>query len=119
VLGLATADWAYGFHALAPVVYGSVALSALLGLALRKRRPAPLVGAASAAGSLLFFALTNFAVWALLGTYPHTPSGLARCYAAGLPFLWNGLVGDAAWSALFFGGFALASRAASARAEAA
>src|SRR5574341_897328 len=54
-VGLATGDWAYGFHTLAPVVYGSLALNALLGLALRGRRRALPIAAASAAGSLQFF----------------------------------------------------------------
>lgn len=118
-VGVAFADWSYGFHALAPAVYGSLALSVLLGLALRSRRRAPPIAAATAAGSLIFFAITNFAVWRTLGTYPPTAEGLARCYAAGLPFLWNGLLGDAAWSVLLFGGYALARRAAAAREQAA
>jgi hypothetical protein len=113
-VGLASGDWSYGFHALAPVVYGSFALNVLLGLALRSRRRAAPVAAATVAGSLGFFLITNFAVWLVLGTYPRTPEGLALCYAAGLPFLWNGLLGDAAWAALLFGGYALARRTASA-----
>jgi hypothetical protein len=96
------------------VVYASFALNVLLGLALRSRRRAAPVAAATVAGSLGFFLITNFAVWLLLGTYPRTPEGLALCYAAGLPFLWNGLLGDAAWAALLFGGYALARRTASA-----
>jgi hypothetical protein len=116
-VGFASGDGSYAFHALAPVVYGSLALNVLLGLALRARRRALPVAAASAAGSLAFYAITNFAVWLLLGTYPLTAEGLARCYAAGLPFLWNGLAGDAAWTALLFGGFALALRRAARAAE--
>jgi hypothetical protein len=103
-------DWSYGFHELAPVVYASVALCVLLGLALRGRRRALPIAAGTVAGSLLFFAITNFAVWWALGTYPPTAEGLAACYAAGLPFLVNGLLGDAAYAALLFGGLALVER---------
>lgn len=103
-------DWSYGFHALAPAVYGSVALCVLLGFALRGRRRALPIAAGTVAGSLLFFAITNFAVWWALGTYPPTAAGLALCYAAGLPFLANGLVADGAYALLLFGGLALAER---------
>jgi hypothetical protein len=74
------------------------------------------VAAATVTGSLLFFALTNFAVWLLLDAYPHTAGGLLRCYAAGLPFLASGLLGDAAYSVLFFGGLAWLERGAPAAA---
>jgi hypothetical protein len=103
-------DWSTSFHALAPAVYGSVALCVLLGFALRGRRRALPIAAGTVAGSLLFYLVTNFAVWWALGTYPPTAAGLALCYAAGLPFLGNGLVGDAAYAVLLFGGLALAER---------
>jgi len=109
-VGLLAGDWSYGFHALAPVVYGSFALNVLLGLALRSRRRVLPIGAATVAGAVAFYAITNFAVWLLLGTYPPTAQGLALCYAAGLPFLWNGLLGDAAYAALLFGGLAAVER---------
>jgi hypothetical protein len=104
VRGIATGDFAHGFHVLAPVVYGSWALSALLGRTLRGRPSAAAVAAASVAGSLLFFGLTNFAVWAVLGTYPRSGAGLAACYLAGLPLLARGLLGDLLCAGLLFGG---------------
>jgi hypothetical protein len=109
-VGLLRGDWSYGFHALAPVVYASVALCVLLGFALRGRRRALPIAAGSVAGAITFFLVTNFAVWWALGTYPPTPAGLALCYAAGLPFLANSLVGDAAYAVLLFGGLALVER---------
>jgi hypothetical protein len=57
-----------------------------------------------------FFLVTNFAVWAFLGSYKPSLSGLAACYAAGIPLFWNTLGGDAMYAALFFGGLALAER---------
>jgi hypothetical protein len=58
-----------------------------LGTRLRENaRPLPILGAALA-GSVSFFLLSNFAVWAAWGDlYPMTFSGLMACYAAGLPF---------------------------------
>jgi hypothetical protein len=54
--------------------------------------------------------ITNFAVWWLLNSYPKTAAGLAACYLAGLPLFSNTLAGDAFYSTLFFGAFALAER---------
>ena len=65
------------------------------------------VGTASLAGSLLFFVVTNFAVWATGRLYPLTGSGLAVCYAAAIPFFRNSLLGDIAFTTILFGGMAL------------
>ena len=67
------------------------------------------LGSASFLGSLQFFLVTNFGVWAFLGTYPHTIAGISACYLAGLPLFLNTLAGDFAYAALLFGAFALAS----------
>lgn len=92
-----------GLHALMPAVYGAFALTVLLGFALREKEGALRVAGASVAGSILFFAVTNFAVWAQLGTYLPTLEGLAACYAAGLPHFKNTLLGDLMYSTLLFG----------------
>jgi hypothetical protein len=44
------------------------------------------------------------------GTYPKTLAGLATCYAAALPFFERTLLGDVFYTAVMFGGFALAER---------
>ncbi|MEN8158702.1 MAG: DUF6580 family putative transport protein [Myxococcota bacterium] len=103
-------DASRAFHTLMPAVYACFASSVLLGLWLRRRSGARPIAAATVAGSLLFFLVTNFAVWALLGTYPPTLEGLWLCYAAGLPYLGNGLLGDALWATLLFAGAAWAER---------
>ena len=61
--------------------------------------------------SLLFFAVTNLAVWAFSAMYPHTAAGLAACYAAALPFLPQTVIGDLFWAAVLFGGCALVQMA--------
>lgn len=61
-------------------------------------------------GALQFFLITNFGVWAIATTYPHTLVGLVTCYIAGVPFFGNTLAGDAFYAVLFFGGFALLER---------
>jgi hypothetical protein len=101
-------DLFVGIHSLIPVVYASFLLSVLIGTWLANRRGVLRIGGAVFLGALQFFLVTNFAVWQLFGTYPHTPAGLAACYIAGLPFFGNTLTGDALYATLFFGSFALA-----------
>jgi hypothetical protein len=74
------------------------------------KRVWPQIPAATLLGSLQFFLITNFGVWAFLNTYPRTGAGLAACYIAGIPYFWNTLAGDAVYSTLLFGAFALAER---------
>jgi len=110
LLALFAGDIFIGFHKLMPVVYASFLISVAIGFWLRRRRSVARIGAATLFGSIQFFLVTNFAVWAFGLTYPHTSTGLLACYAAGIPFFWNTLAGDAVYSAVLFGGFALAER---------
>lgn len=103
-------DLVIGLHDQMPVVYGSFALIVLLGRLLRARRRALPIAAATLCGSVLFFATTNFGVWAFGSLYPRTFEGLRACYVAALPFFGGTLLGDAAFSAALFGGLALAER---------
>ena len=54
--------------------------------------------------SLVFFLLSNGAVWAFSGMYPLTGQGLTQCYIAALPFLDKTVLGDLFWTAVLFGG---------------
>lgn len=101
-------DLFVGIHRLIPVVYASFLLSVLIGTWLVNRRGILRIGGAVFLGALQFFLVTNFAVWQLLGTYPHTLTGLAACYLSGLPLFGNALAGDAVYATLFFGIFAIA-----------
>lgn len=107
---LLLSDLVLGFYAGMNFVYASLALAVLIGWALSARRSAARVGAAALASAILFFVVTNFGMWLFSGIYPNTPSGLAACYVAAIPFFQNSLAGDLFYSALLFGGFALAER---------
>lgn len=110
LVALFAGDLFVGIHRLIPIVYASFLLSVLIGTCLAHRRGILPIGGAVLLGALQFFLVTNFAAWQLFGTYPHTPAGLAACYIAGLPLLGNTLAGDAVYSVLFFGIFALAEK---------
>ena len=102
------------------VIYGAlslpVAMRGLLRSNLRMRRgkisSAMLTVAALLAcglfSSLLFFAISNLAVWFWFADYAFTPLGLAECFAAALPFFRYTLTGDGLFALLLFGSYALA-----------
>src|SRR4051794_34979540 len=92
-----------------PVVYACFLATTALGQLIRDRRSVWQIGAATLGGSVLFFVVTNFAVWATATEhlYPRTGSGLMACNAAAIPFFRNSLLGDAAFTTILFGGLAL------------
>ncbi|UFH52096.1 DUF6580 family putative transport protein [Spirosoma sp. KNUC1025] len=106
-------DSLIGFHGSMGAVYVSFALTWLLGLWALKQPTAVRIAGASIASSILFFLITNFAVWYGSSFYPQTMAGLMGCYAAGLAFyngtsfFVNGLLGDLFFSAVLFGGYYL------------
>lgn len=89
-------------------VAGALAVPAVLGMLARRWQGIAPTAAAMVASSLVFFALTNFAVWFFGGLYPTTWQGLADCFIAALPFLDRTVLGDLAWAAALFGGAWLA-----------
>ncbi len=103
----------YGFHHWMLVVYLGVAAAAGVGMLVRRWAAVP---AAAVAGSLVFFGVTNFAVWmdgvvgGPLAMYPPTWEGLVECYAMALPFYKMTLLGDLFYSGVLFGGLALAEK---------
>jgi len=109
-IGLVSGDLSLGLHPLLPVVYSSFALIVCLGFWLRPRRRPVLIAGAALAGSLLFFVLTNWGVWAFGSLYPRTWAGLAACYVAAIPFFRNTVLGDLVYTTALFGGLALAER---------
>jgi len=111
LLSLIAGDIFTGFHQLIPFVYASFLVSVAIGFLLRRKKSAPRIGAATVAGAIQFFIVTNFALWASsISSFPKTATGLAACYIVGIPLFWNTLAGDAFYTALLFGGMALAER---------
>jgi hypothetical protein len=90
-----------------PVVYACMLCTVATGMLISNRRSAVQVGLAALASSIFFYVVTNFAVWVGGHLYPHTGAGLTACYVAAIPFFHNSVIGDLAFAALLFGGFAL------------
>lgn len=89
-------------------VYACLALPALIGANWigERRRPLAVAGSATIC-SVVFFVVTNFAVWASGEWYDRTFAGLVSCYSAAVPFLRNMLAADLLWSGVLFTGLAL------------
>ncbi len=100
-------DLFLGFHNLMIPVYLGFALVVLLGSLMRGNIRVPFVIGGSLAGSLMFFLITNFAVWAFTPYYPNTLQGLATSYTMAIPFFHTSILGDLFYNAVFFGGFYL------------
>jgi hypothetical protein len=92
------------------VTYSAFLLITLMGFLLRRHRTVPAIAGATLAGSVVFYVVTNFGVWAFGRLYPRTLEGLLACYTAAIPFFHNTLLGDAVYGTVLFGGFALAER---------
>jgi hypothetical protein len=107
---LLLSDAILGFYPGMEFVYASVAAIVLIGWAVAPHKSVLGISVGAVAGSLLFFVVTNFGVWLGSGMYSHSPAGLIECYALAIPFFWKTLAGDAFYSALLFGGFALLQR---------
>jgi hypothetical protein len=67
-----------------------------------------------AAGALLgptsFWVVSDYAVWAASGMYPHTLAGLQACFVAAIPFYRNDLTSTTIILAAVFGVPALVRR---------
>lgn len=100
----------WGFYADMGWTYAAFLLVALIGLFLRGRTSVLTVAGATLAGSVVFFVVSNFGVWASTDLYPPTAAGLAECYVLAIPFFGNALLGNGVYATILFGGFALAAR---------
>lgn len=103
--GLFLSDAIIGFYdwRLMAFVYGSFVSVAFLGQGLNRRSPWADILSTSIFASLIFFFITNAAVWYLTPAYSKDLAGLFESYFMGLPFLRNTLVGDMFYTAGLFG----------------
>lgn len=92
-------SWFSPFTWLAFIAVGAI------GWTLRNKVTGLRVLGASLAGSIVFFAISNFGTWAQGNLYPHTAAGLLECYVAAIPFFRNSLLGDLFYAAVMFGSY--------------
>lgn len=109
VFAMLVSDYFLGFYqfSLMAFVYLSFLITVFLGIYLKKNKKWYTVLGTSFFASILFFLLTNFAVWAFTSWYPKSFPGLIECYTMAIPFFKNTLFGDLFYVVLFFGVFEL------------
>lgn len=110
LVGMALTDAVIGWYDW-PVlagVYGSFVVVGFFGWYIRKQKTPATVGMGALAASVIFFAVTNFAVWAATPLYEKTGEGLFLAYALAVPFFRNMLAGDIVYTAVLFGVYELA-----------
>ena len=73
-----------------------------LGTTLKQNAGAIRILGSALAGSVAFFLVSNFAVWAAWNMYPRTVAGLLTCYEAGVPFFRHAVTGDLLFTAAMF-----------------
>ena len=98
-------DLIIGLHHLMVPVYIAFVIIGLIGFAIRSN---PSIGRAligAGIGSIIFFIITNGAVWMGSTFYSQDIGGLIDCYILGLPFFRNTLIGDLIFTCILFGSY--------------
>jgi hypothetical protein len=96
-----------------------IAAMALGQILLHARTSFVRVASAAVLGPTSFWLVSNYAVWAGSGMYPHTLAGLQTCYVAGIPFYRNDLASASLLLAAAYGIPALVRRFQTGHAQAA
>ena len=84
-------------------VYTAFLLCVMLGFWLKKHKKWQTILGSSVLSALIFFILTNFAVWIFTPWYAKTLSGIIQCYVMALPFFKNTLLSSLFYTTIFFG----------------
>lgn len=83
-------------------VYATMLLTVLLGEWLKDNKNPWRVASTGVASAVLFYLVTNAAVWKFSGMYPQTMDGLMLSYFYGIPFFRFTLFGNIAYTVGFF-----------------
>lgn len=89
------------------IVYAGFIAIVMCGMAIRNHITVTNVALASLVGAILFFLITNFALFYPVTQYPHNIQGIITSYIMGLPFLRNALIADIIYTPILFGTFYL------------
>ncbi len=97
-----------GFYSQIYMIYISIIASVLIGIYLRRKVSVATVFGASLASSVVFFILSNFAVWISgvgIANYPMNIQGFMLCYTEAIPFFGYEAIGTLIYTSVFFGVF--------------
>lgn len=88
-----------------PIVYSGFIAMVLCGFLIRNRQSVANLFLSSICGAILFYLITNFALFYPISMYPHNLAGILASYVAALPFLNNMLAGNLIYGFALFGSF--------------
>lgn len=110
LIAMIISDFFIGFYdaKLMIFVYVSFALVGIFSYLIRENKNIKTIFMASISASVLFFIITNWAVWQFSPWYEKTLSGLLRSYTLAIPFFRNAVLGDLVYTLSFFGVYELA-----------
>jgi len=86
-------------------VYAGFVIMAVIGLAVRKNKKLSTVLGGTILGSVIFYLMTNGAVWAFGSLYTHNLAGLMQSYIMAIPFFRNSLLGDLFYTGVLAGAY--------------
>lgn len=111
-MALLLSDIVLGFYTWQVVVsvYACFALTGIIGLGLAKQKNFAAIALGTILASIIFFLVTNWAVWAFGTMYPHTTTGLMQSYVMALPFFRNSLLGDIFYTTVLVGSMELVQK---------
>lgn len=107
IASMIIADMVLGFSLTdIPFVYGSILLSAGIGIWISSKRENKPVFAFSVlfgtlSSSVIFYLITNFGAWLTLSMYTKDFNGLIQSYVMALPFFKNSVAGDLFFISVF------------------
>lgn len=111
MLAMVATDAVIGFHNTAWAVYLAFGLITMIGWTMQKRQSILGFVGTSLAASVLFFFVTNAAMWVVglfapaTSFYPTSLTGLGEAITSGIPFFSNTIIGQFVYGGLLFGLF--------------
>ncbi len=110
LLTMLITDVLLGLHPVMWATYGSFMITILIGSWVQKKYSLSRFLTGTLVSSIIFFIITNFAVWLVplhSGMYAKTLTGLIHCYIMAIPFFRNSLIGDFFYGLIFYYGYEL------------
>ena len=92
LLAMILSDLFLGFHSGIVIIYFAICLNVAIGIYFINKISYFKIFVSLVSGSLVFFIITNFAVWVSSGMYTYSLEGLLTCYTKALPFLQNTII---------------------------
>jgi hypothetical protein len=109
IIAMIASDLILGFHSTIWAVYFALILAAIIGTQIKKANIGN-VALSSLISAVIFFIITNFAVWMSGIMYPNNIAGLISCYISGIPFFGYTLLSAMIYSLILFELYSLAEK---------